>query len=136
MVVREARPEPDGRTVVLTTSPLAAGAYTLTVEGLADRAGNRSGIAAAGFDFAVRQVVEFQQGALPGPGYGGARDTYISVVDPNDNFGSLDLVRGDGIDREPALLPLLYWDGGAPRNVGSSSLRAPARRSRLAGALR
>ncbi len=110
VVVRQARLEPDGRTVVLSTSPLAGGDYTLAVEGLADRAGNRAAAASVGFDFALRQVVEFQEGSAPGPGYSGARDTYISLVDPDDNFGSLDLVRGDGIGREPALLPLLYWD--------------------------
>ncbi len=107
--------QPDGRSVVLSTSALESGVqYTLAVNQVKDLTLNPiASNAQAQFSFANLQKMSFQNGKWPTSGYQGATETTLSENMPNRNFSAnrLLLVDGDdpgGTGRDLAVL--LRWD--------------------------
>ena len=105
----------DGRTVTLTTTPLALGiTYTLTVNNVVDLASNP--IAAnsqAQFQYFNIISGSFQDGVAPNGSYSGTADTYLSENAPTSNFGSSTALVLDGNDPNPTgndLVTVIKWD--------------------------
>ncbi len=115
MTVNGAALQVDGRSVLLSTSPLISGlTYLLTVNNVFDLAGHA--IAANSQEtFTYLDVVtaEFQDGVYPTAGYSGTRDTHLSENSPDSNYGTATTLLVDGDDPSGSGLEkrtLLSWD--------------------------
>ena len=105
----------DGRTVTLTTTPLALGiTYTLTVNNVVDLASNPIAVnSQAQFQYFNIISGSFQDGVAPNGSYSGTADTYLSENAPTSNFGSSTALVLDGNDPNPTgndLVTVIKWD--------------------------
>ena len=103
------------RSVRLTTTNMVSGNfYSLFVSNLRDLAGNTiPPNTSVNFEFRMVVTEAFQQGVLPSPSYGGARDAYIREASPTTAHGSETSLQVDG--DEPSgtgtdMNILLAWD--------------------------
>ena len=107
VTVNSAALQGDGRSVVLSTSPLISGlTYLLTVNNVFDLQGHAiAPDSQDSFTYLETVTAPFQDGVSPSAGYSGTRDTYVSGDTPGSNYGSLDELVLDESERS-----LLYWD--------------------------
>ncbi|MEJ2139438.1 MAG: DNRLRE domain-containing protein [Gammaproteobacteria bacterium] len=118
--ILDAQLSADGRTVILTTSPLQTNVtYELSVANVADADSNviEAG-ATAEVEYTATATTSFQNGVLPDASYAGAEDTFISEGSPTSNYGSERELDIDGDDAGSETAGLIRWDISAiPANA-------------------
>jgi hypothetical protein len=89
----------DGRTVHLTTTPIASGSeHWVSAVGVEDLANNAMVYDEASFAFVAVASLAFQDGVAPTPAYDGTSDTTLSQNSPATNYGLATTLLADGDD--------------------------------------
>lgn len=104
----------DGRTVHLTTTPIASGiTHWVGADMVEDLANNAMVHDEASFEFVAVMTMAFQDGVAPTPAYFGTADTTLSQNSPATNYGLATTLLADGDDPGGSTNDksfLLAWD--------------------------